>query len=146
MDAARVHVGRMYLVECKAGTIALMLAALCISGTWPAIMPYLEQRGRQLQHTYLDYSISNLLVAVIFALTFGQSVHKLAVIYVDMSNDGGNLSPLSKSKVKAYLDFSGGYAIFTETMQGGEKECGEKKTKKQVYPMRTSARIDPLNQ
>ncbi|KAL2650773.1 hypothetical protein R1flu_018901 [Riccia fluitans] len=72
MNAARVHVGRMYLVEYKAGTIALMLAVLCISGTWPAIMRYLEQRGRQLQHTYLDYSISNLLVAVIFALTFGQ--------------------------------------------------------------------------
>ncbi|KAL2650792.1 hypothetical protein R1flu_018920 [Riccia fluitans] len=74
-SSERVHVGRMYLVEDKGGAIALMLAALCFLGTWPAIMHYLEQRGRQLQHTYLDYSISNLLVAVIFALTFGQFGH-----------------------------------------------------------------------
>ncbi|KAG6548534.1 hypothetical protein Mapa_010022 [Marchantia paleacea] len=65
----------MYLVEDKGGAIALMLAALVFLGTWPAIMNFLEQRGRKLQHTYLDYSITNFLVAVIFALTFGQLGH-----------------------------------------------------------------------
>ncbi|KAL3700853.1 hypothetical protein R1sor_018875 [Riccia sorocarpa] len=66
---------RMYLVQDKGGAIALMLAALCFLGTWPAILNYLEQRGRKLQHTYLDYSLSNFLVAVIFALTFGEFGH-----------------------------------------------------------------------
>lgn len=65
----------MYLVQDKGGAIALMLAALVFLGTWPAIMNFLEQRGRKLQHTYLDYSITNLLVAIVFALTFGQFGH-----------------------------------------------------------------------
>lgn len=62
----------MYLVESKGGAIACMLLALSFLGTWPAIMTLLERRGRLPQHTYLDYTITNLLAAVIIALTFGQ--------------------------------------------------------------------------
>jgi Ureide permease len=63
---------KMYLVEDKGGAIALMLASLLFLGTWPAVMTLLERRGRLPQHTYLDYSITNLLAAVLIALTFGQ--------------------------------------------------------------------------
>ncbi|KAJ8494020.1 hypothetical protein OPV22_015741 [Ensete ventricosum] len=63
---------KMYLVNDKGGAIALMLAALSFLGTWPAVLTLLEQRGRLPQHTYLDYSITNLLAAVIIALTLGQ--------------------------------------------------------------------------
>lgn len=63
---------KMYLVESKGGAIACMLLALSFLGTWPAIMTLLERRGRLPQHTYLDYTITNLLAAVIIALTFGQ--------------------------------------------------------------------------
>lgn len=62
----------MYVVESKGGAIACMLLALSFLGTWPAIMTLLERRGRLPQHTYLDYTITNLLAAVIIALTFGQ--------------------------------------------------------------------------
>lgn len=62
----------MYVVEDKGGAIALMLAALLFLGTWPAVLTLLERRGRLPQHTYLDYSITNLLAAILIALTFGQ--------------------------------------------------------------------------
>lgn len=62
----------MFVVEDKGGAIALMLAALLFLGTWPAVLTLLERRGRLPQHTYLDYSITNLLAAVLIALTFGQ--------------------------------------------------------------------------
>ncbi|XP_078430188.1 ureide permease 1-like isoform X2 [Wolffia australiana] len=62
----------MYVVTDKGGAIALMFAALFFLGTWPAILTMLERRGRLPQHTYLDYSITNLLAAVVIALTFGQ--------------------------------------------------------------------------
>ncbi|KAI3844508.1 hypothetical protein MKX03_026178 [Papaver bracteatum] len=62
----------MYVVESKAGAIGCMLLALLFLGTWPAILTLLERRGRLPQHTYLDYSITNLLAAVLIALTFGQ--------------------------------------------------------------------------
>ncbi|EYU34606.1 hypothetical protein MIMGU_mgv1a021158mg [Erythranthe guttata] len=62
----------MYLVESKGGAIGCMLIALVFLGTWPAILAYLERRGRLPQHTYLDYSITNLLTAVVIALTVGQ--------------------------------------------------------------------------
>lgn len=63
---------KMYVIEDKGGAIALMLAALVFLGTWPAVLTLLERRGRLPQHTYLDYSITNLLAAVFIALTFGQ--------------------------------------------------------------------------
>ncbi|KAL3830619.1 hypothetical protein ACJIZ3_019421 [Penstemon smallii] len=62
----------MYLVESKGGAIACMLVALLFLGTWPAILTLLERRGRLPQHTYLDYTITNLLAAVIIAFAFGE--------------------------------------------------------------------------
>ncbi|KAL3501508.1 hypothetical protein ACH5RR_035957 [Cinchona calisaya] len=62
----------MYVVESKGGAIACMLLALFFLGTWPAILTLLERRGRLPQHTYLDYTITNLLAAVIIAFTFGE--------------------------------------------------------------------------
>ncbi|KAG0571608.1 hypothetical protein KC19_VG026700 [Ceratodon purpureus] len=62
----------MYSVDTKGPAIALMLAALCFLGTWPAIMNLVERRGRHLVHTYLDYSITNFLAALLFAFTLGQ--------------------------------------------------------------------------
>ncbi|KAK4777839.1 hypothetical protein SAY87_018026 [Trapa incisa] len=52
-----------------------MLLALFFLGTWPAILTLLERRGRLPQHTYLDYTIANLLAAILIAFTFGQ-IHK----------------------------------------------------------------------
>lgn len=60
------------MVTDKGGAIALMIAALCFLGTWPAILNSLERKGRLLQHTYLDYSLTNFLGAVLFAFTLGQ--------------------------------------------------------------------------
>lgn len=68
----RSYLLNMYLVESKGGAIVCMLFSLFFLGTWPAIMTLLERRGRLPQHTYLDYSITNLLAAVIIALTFGE--------------------------------------------------------------------------
>ncbi|GMH31185.1 hypothetical protein Nepgr_033028 [Nepenthes gracilis] len=63
---------KMYEIESRGGAIACMLLSLFFLGTWPAVMTSLERRGRLPQHTYLDYSITNLLAAVLIALTFGQ--------------------------------------------------------------------------
>ncbi|KAM0015092.1 putative ureide permease [Helianthus debilis subsp. tardiflorus] len=52
-----------------------MLLALLFLGTWPAILTLLERRGRLPQHTYLDYTLTNLLAAVILAFTFGEFGH-----------------------------------------------------------------------
>lgn len=62
----------MYLVESKGGAIVCMLFSLFFLGTWPAILTLLERRGRLPQHTYLDYTITNLLAAVIIAFSFGE--------------------------------------------------------------------------
>ncbi|XP_010514127.1 PREDICTED: ureide permease 1 isoform X1 [Camelina sativa] len=62
----------MYMIESKGGAIACMLLALLFLGTWPAIMTLTERRGRLPQHTYLDYTLTNLLAAVIIALTLGE--------------------------------------------------------------------------
>ena len=63
---------KMYLVESKGGAIVCMLVSLFFLGTWPAVMTLLERRGRLPQHTYLDYTFTNLLAAVIIAFTFGE--------------------------------------------------------------------------
>ncbi|QCD90087.1 glucose uptake protein [Vigna unguiculata] len=62
----------MYVVESKGGAIACMLVSLLFLGTWPAVMTLLERRGRLPQHTYLDYTLTNLMAAVIIAFTFGE--------------------------------------------------------------------------
>ncbi|XP_031273719.1 ureide permease 1-like isoform X2 [Pistacia vera] len=62
----------MYLVESKGGAIVCMLLSLFFLGTWPAVLTLLERRGRLPQHTYLDYTMTNFLAAVIIALTFGE--------------------------------------------------------------------------
>lgn len=62
----------MYLVESKSGAIGCMLVALVFLGTWPAFLAQLERRGRLPQHTYLDYSLTNFLTAILIALTLGQ--------------------------------------------------------------------------
>ncbi|XP_047321955.1 ureide permease 1-like isoform X2 [Impatiens glandulifera] len=62
----------MYMIESKGGAIACMLLSLVFLGTWPAILTLLERRGRLPQHTYLDYTITNLLAAVLIAFTFGE--------------------------------------------------------------------------
>lgn len=62
----------MKIVEDKGGAIALMIVALIFLGTWPALLNLLERRGRNPVHTYLDYSLTNFIVAVIIALTLGQ--------------------------------------------------------------------------
>uniref|UniRef100_A0A7C8ZA80 Ureide permease n=2 Tax=Opuntia streptacantha TaxID=393608 RepID=A0A7C8ZA80_OPUST len=62
----------MYVVESRGGAIICMLLSLFFLGTWPAVIASLERRGRLPQHTYLDYTMTNLLAAVIIALTFGQ--------------------------------------------------------------------------
>ncbi|XP_010527961.1 PREDICTED: ureide permease 1-like isoform X2 [Tarenaya hassleriana] len=62
----------MYEVESKGGAIACMILALIFLGTWPAIMTLTERRGRLPQHTYLDYTFTNFLAAVIIAFTFGE--------------------------------------------------------------------------
>ncbi|WVZ11899.1 hypothetical protein V8G54_016429 [Vigna mungo] len=49
-----------------------MLVSLLFLGTWPAVMTLLERRGRLPQHTYLDYTLTNLMAAVIIAFTFGE--------------------------------------------------------------------------
>ncbi|XP_072974015.1 ureide permease 1-like [Typha angustifolia] len=80
----------MYVVEDKGGAIALMLAALLFLGTWPAVLTLLERRGRLPQHTYLDYSLTNLLAAVLIALTFGQigdSKHNMPNFFTQLSQD-----------------------------------------------------------
>ncbi|KAL6622780.1 hypothetical protein ACP70R_032659 [Stipagrostis hirtigluma subsp. patula] len=63
---------KMFVIEDKGGAIAIMLASLLFLGTWPAVLTLLERRGRLPQHTYLDYSITNFLAAILIALTFGQ--------------------------------------------------------------------------
>ncbi|KAI4328541.1 hypothetical protein L6164_020887 [Bauhinia variegata] len=62
----------IYMVESKGGAIACMLLALFFLGTWPALMTLVERRGRLPQHTYLDYSITNFLAAIIIAFTLGE--------------------------------------------------------------------------
>ncbi|KAL6643998.1 hypothetical protein ACP70R_018764 [Stipagrostis hirtigluma subsp. patula] len=62
----------MYLVTDISGAIGLMAVALVLLGTWPVVLAVLERRGRLPQHTFLDFSITNFLAAVVVALTFGQ--------------------------------------------------------------------------
>ncbi|XP_049389802.1 ureide permease 1-like isoform X1 [Solanum stenotomum] len=71
VSAERVFL-KMYLVESKAGAITCMLFSLLFLGTWPALLTLLERRGRLPQHTYLDYTITNLFAATLIAFTVGE--------------------------------------------------------------------------
>ncbi|KAL3369765.1 hypothetical protein AABB24_007015 [Solanum stoloniferum] len=71
VSAERVFLN-MYLVESKAGAITCMLFSLLFLGTWPALLTLLERRGRLPQHTYLDYTITNLFAATLIAFTVGE--------------------------------------------------------------------------
>ncbi|WVZ90321.1 hypothetical protein U9M48_036632 [Paspalum notatum var. saurae] len=62
----------MYLVKDIGGAIGLMAVALVLLGTWPVVLAVLERRGRLPQHTFLDFSLTNFLAAVLVALTVGQ--------------------------------------------------------------------------
>ncbi|XP_073356141.1 ureide permease 1 isoform X1 [Aegilops tauschii subsp. strangulata] len=80
----------MFIIEDKGGAIAIMCASLFFLGTWPAVLTLLERRGRLPQHTYLDYSITNLLAAVLIALTFGQlgdAKHNMPNFFTQLSQD-----------------------------------------------------------
>jgi len=77
----------MYMIESKGGAIACMLLALLFLGTWPAIMTLTERRGRLPQHTYLDYTLTNLLAAVIIALTLGEIGPSRPNFFTQLSQD-----------------------------------------------------------
>ncbi|KAK9794901.1 hypothetical protein WJX73_001796 [Symbiochloris irregularis] len=62
----------MYVVTDKGGGIACIIIALVFLGTWPALFNLLERRGRIPSHTFLDYALTNFLVAVVIALTLGE--------------------------------------------------------------------------
>ncbi|KQJ86633.1 ureide permease 1 [Brachypodium distachyon] len=62
----------MFMVQDKAGAIVSISFSLLFLGSWPTILTHAERKGRLPQHAYLDYSVSNLLAAVLIALTFGQ--------------------------------------------------------------------------
>ncbi|XP_076905329.1 ureide permease 1-like [Bidens hawaiensis] len=96
----------MYVVESRGGAIACMLLALFFLGTWPAILTLLERRGRLPQHTYLDYTFTNLLAAVIIAFTFGEFGH---------TNDGkpNFLVQLSQNNWPSVLFAMGGGVVLS---------------------------------
>ncbi|XP_066344460.1 ureide permease 2-like [Miscanthus floridulus] len=80
----------MFVIEDRGSAIALMLASLLFLGTWPAVLTLLERRGRLPQRTYLDYSLTNLLAAVLIALTFGQledSKHGMPNFFTQLGQD-----------------------------------------------------------
>ncbi|KAK9902199.1 hypothetical protein WJX75_007583 [Coccomyxa subellipsoidea] len=62
----------MIAVDTKAGAIILLVFALILLGTWGPLLNLAERRGRHTVHTYMDFSIGFVLVAVVCALTFGQ--------------------------------------------------------------------------
>lgn len=62
----------MLLIQSLPWIIVLMLVGMLLLGTWPAVWNLVEKRGRIPSHTFIDYSLSYLMVAVITSLTLGQ--------------------------------------------------------------------------
>jgi drug/metabolite transporter (DMT)-like permease len=62
----------MWVASTKGEGILFMVLALLMLGTWPALFNLVERRGRLPTHTFLDYAITNYLVAIVVALTLGQ--------------------------------------------------------------------------
>ncbi|XP_021756873.1 ureide permease 2-like isoform X3 [Chenopodium quinoa] len=102
-----VRLLKMYLVESKIGAIFCMLLSLFFLGTWPAILAYLERRGRLPQHTYLDYAITNLLAAIFIALTLGE----IGESKPDMPNFLTQLFELPDNWPSACFAMAGGVAL-----------------------------------
>lgn len=97
----------MFLVESKAGAILCMLLSLLFLGTWPAVLAYVERRGRLPQHTYLDYATTNLLAAVFIALTLGE----IGESKPDMPNFLTQLYQFQDNWPSALFAMAGGVAL-----------------------------------
>ncbi|KAK4477573.1 hypothetical protein RD792_016806, partial [Penstemon davidsonii] len=98
----------MYLVESNSGgAIACMLLELVFLGTWPAILAHLERRG-----TYLDYSLANLLTAVVIALTVGQ----IGDAKFGLRNFIPQLSQLQKNWPSIMFAMAGGVFLSLENL------------------------------
>ncbi len=48
-----------------------MAAGLCSLGIWPVIWNFVERKGRNSAHMYMDYAVTYLLSATISALVLG---------------------------------------------------------------------------
>ncbi|KAK9815205.1 hypothetical protein WJX73_010931 [Symbiochloris irregularis] len=62
----------MITVESKAGGIACLILALFFLGSFAPGLHYCERKGRHPAHTYFDFSLGYLAVAVVAALTLGE--------------------------------------------------------------------------
>ena len=51
---------------------AAMAAGLCSLGIWPVIWNFVERKGRNSAHIYMDYAVTYLVSATTTALTLGQ--------------------------------------------------------------------------
>ena len=101
----------MKLVEDKGGAVALMIAALIFLGTWPALLNLLERRGRNPVQTYLDYSVTNMLMAVIIAFILGEIGNPKP----GKPNFTTQLSQVQKMLLRQDTLLAGGYATALDT-------------------------------
>ncbi|KAL6882075.1 hypothetical protein ACP4OV_011547 [Aristida adscensionis] len=97
----------MYIVENKGGAIALLLWALLLGGSMGPALIVMERRGRLPQHIYLDYSVTNFLVAVLMAVTIGQ----IGEGKVDMPNFFTQLAQLQDNWPSVLIAMAGGLAL-----------------------------------
>ncbi|TVU04220.1 hypothetical protein EJB05_50199, partial [Eragrostis curvula] len=97
----------MYIIENKGGAIALILLSILFGGSFSPAMLYMERRGRLPQHIYLDYSIANVLVAVMIALTLGQ----IGESKPGMSNFFTQLSQVQDNWPSVLFAVAGGIAL-----------------------------------
>ena len=62
----------MLLIEVKSWMFLAMAAGLCSLGVWPVIWNFVERKGRNSAHIYMDYAVTYLVAATTTALTLGQ--------------------------------------------------------------------------